>query len=276
MEEEKGYVFVGGLKATFTESILVSFFQKFGEIESIELKKNSKNKNFNKGYCTITFKTQTAAVQVINIKNHFIKNRMVTCRKFLKGDQLKHSRTEKGKRMIYISDIPPQTTNGDISELFSQFGKVEAGYTLVDQETGNSKGFGFVTFEQGSSMEKALGCGRELRIRGVKISLARFNSHRLSGEVDQSSDMKKEKGAKERATNANDQSPKERNNGGAMRKKNFGVFCKPELPSKLALELQRHQLRPGETSYHAMEKNDYGRSWHNINVENLKLRLNVF
>lgn len=166
-------VFVGGLKATFTETVLVNYFGTFGEVESVNLKKNKKMKNINRGFCIVKFKCPKIAERVIKVKDHFIKKRLVTCRPYLKGNQLKESKTKKNCRKIYISSLPKLTTNNDIQHAFSRFGKVEAGYTLKE-ETGESKGFGFVTFEQESSVEKALTDAKGVIIKGVRITIARF------------------------------------------------------------------------------------------------------
>lgn len=167
-------VFVGGLKATFTEDVLIKYFGTFGDVESINLKKNKKMKNINRGFCIVKFKCAKIAERVIKMKDHFIKKRLVTCRPYLKGDQLKESKTKKNGRKIYISSLPRHTTNADIQQVFSKFGKVEAGYTLKEDGTGDSKGFGFVTFDEESSVEKVFKEAKNIEIRGVKITVARF------------------------------------------------------------------------------------------------------
>lgn len=168
-------VFVGGLKATFTEEVISKFFGTFGEVASIELKKKKNMKNINRGFCVVTFADKKVAERVIKIKDHFIKRRLVTCRKYLRGDQLKESKEKKNERKIYISGLAPKTTNEDITNFFAKFGKVESGYTLKNEESGFSKGFGFVTFEDEEVAKEVLSKPKGLQINGSRIKIARFN-----------------------------------------------------------------------------------------------------
>lgn len=175
-------VFVGGLKATFTESLLYNFFGRFGDVLSVNLKRSKKMKSINRGFCIIKFKSRKVAERVIKVKDHFIKKRCVTCRPYLKGVQLKESKCNKNDRKIYISSLPKNTSNEDIQELFARFGKVETGYSLKDDETGQSKGFGFVTFEEKGAVEKVLKEGDSLEIKGVRIGVARFMAQKEEEE----------------------------------------------------------------------------------------------
>jgi RNA-binding protein Musashi len=44
-----------------------------------------------------------------------------------------------------------------MKEFFSTYGKVVDATVMVDRESGRSKGFGFVTFEDGGSAEQLVG-----------------------------------------------------------------------------------------------------------------------
>lgn len=186
------YVFVGGLKATFTENTILNFFKKYGEITSISLKKSKENQNLNKGFCVLNFKDPKIAHRVIQMKEHLIKKRLVTCRKYLKGNELKKSKAEKKNKTIYISNLPRKTTNEEITYLFQRFGEVETGYTLRNEETGISKGFGFVKFIAVGSVEKALEAEEELYIRGVKISVEKFSEQKKDSEAEQGNKVDQE------------------------------------------------------------------------------------
>ena len=52
-------------------------------------------------------------------------------------------------------------------EFFSQFGKVIDSTVMLDRETGRSKGFGFVSFED-TNVQPFLGCGN-LEIDGKLV-----------------------------------------------------------------------------------------------------------
>ena len=45
---------------------------------------------------------------------------------------------------IYVGNLSYNTRDGDLHEIFSQFGEVTSAKVLMDKMTGRSKGFGFV------------------------------------------------------------------------------------------------------------------------------------
>lgn len=49
---------------------------------------------------------------------------------------------------IYVGNLPYSTTDGELAEMFSQFGEVKSASVVMDRETGRSRGFGFVEMEE--------------------------------------------------------------------------------------------------------------------------------
>jgi len=46
---------------------------------------------------------------------------------------------------LYVGNIPYSTLDGDLRELFSQYGQVTDAKVMIDRETDRPRGFGFVT-----------------------------------------------------------------------------------------------------------------------------------
>ena len=111
-------VFVGGVKACFSRVEILNYFSQFGTITSVKMKKNKRKNNTNRGFCLIRFEHTISARRVIEIKNHTIDGRMVTCREYLKGEKLKKSKIVKNNRRLYISNLAPETTNAQIMKVF--------------------------------------------------------------------------------------------------------------------------------------------------------------
>ena len=72
---------------------------------------------------------------------------------------------------IYVGNLPYTATEGDVSELFSAFGPVERVKIITDRDTGQSKGFAFVTLADQSQLNAAVEAlnehdynGRPLRV----------------------------------------------------------------------------------------------------------------
>ena len=76
-----------------------------------------------------------------------------------------HQRATK----LFIGGLAGSVTSESMREFFSQFGKVVDATVMLDRETGRSKGFGFVSFEN-VNVEPLLGFGN-LEIDGKLVRL---------------------------------------------------------------------------------------------------------
>ncbi len=72
---------------------------------------------------------------------------------------------------IYVGNLPYTATEGDVSDLFANYGPVERVKIITDRETGQSKGFAFVTLGDQSQLNAAIEAlngydysGRALRV----------------------------------------------------------------------------------------------------------------
>jgi len=81
---------------------------------------------------------------------------------------------------LFVGGLPFATTDEGLSELFSAHGTVSYAKVITDRDTGRSKGFGFVEFEndeEGKAAEKALN-GTELEGRSITVNEARPREER--------------------------------------------------------------------------------------------------
>jgi RNA recognition motif-containing protein len=81
---------------------------------------------------------------------------------------------------IYVGNLPYTATEGDVSGLFAAFGPVERVKIITDRETGQSKGFAFVTLGDQSQLNAAIEAlndydynGRALRVNASEPKEAR-------------------------------------------------------------------------------------------------------
>lgn len=59
---------------------------------------------------------------------------------------------------LFVGGLPFSTTDEEMAQLFSQHGTVASAVVVKDRDTGRSKGFGFVEFEnddEGKAAEKS-------------------------------------------------------------------------------------------------------------------------
>ena len=85
-------------------------------------------------------------------------------------------------KKLYVGNLPFQTTEEDLSDLFSQAGNVESVRIITDRDTGRSRGFGFVEMgdEEADKAVESLN-GTEMGGRPLTVNEARPQVKRGGG-----------------------------------------------------------------------------------------------
>ena len=84
---------------------------------------------------------------------------------------------------LYVGNLTFDTTDQDLRDLFTQYGKPTEVALVTDRETGRSRGFGFVTMgnaEDGNAAIAALE-GKDYQGRNLTVNEARPREDRPSG-----------------------------------------------------------------------------------------------
>jgi RNA recognition motif-containing protein len=59
-------------------------------------------------------------------------------------------------KKLYVGNLPYQTTDKDLHELFASKGQVASAQVVIDRETGRSRGFGFVEMPNDGEAQAAI------------------------------------------------------------------------------------------------------------------------
>ena len=73
------------------------------------------------------------------------------------------------EKKILVGELPYHFTSLNLKKLFEKAGKVKSASIIIDQNTGYSKGFGFVKMSSKEEMQKAIEILNEYEIEGKKI-----------------------------------------------------------------------------------------------------------
>lgn len=76
---------------------------------------------------------------------------------------------------LYVGNLDYSVTGEQLTELFSQAGKVVSAVVITDRYSGRSKGFGFVEMESEDEVKKAIETfnGKDLQGRNLIVNEAR-------------------------------------------------------------------------------------------------------
>ncbi|HSX52846.1 MAG TPA: RNA-binding protein [Patescibacteria group bacterium] len=81
---------------------------------------------------------------------------------------------------LFVGGLPFSMSDDELEQLFAQHGKVASAAIIKDRDTGRSKGFGFVEYEnddEGKAAEKALN-GTDVGGRSITVNQARPREER--------------------------------------------------------------------------------------------------
>ena len=76
---------------------------------------------------------------------------------------------------IYVGNLPYSVTDASLRSNFSEHGKVSSAKVMMDRDTGQSKGFGFVEMDSAESAQAAITAlnGMSVGGRAIVVNLAR-------------------------------------------------------------------------------------------------------
>lgn len=83
---------------------------------------------------------------------------------------------------LYVGNLAWETTKDDLYNYFSKYGTVEDAFVAQDRETGRSRGFGFVTLEEGAAREAITHeDGQQFMGRSLRVNEAAPQGERPAG-----------------------------------------------------------------------------------------------
>jgi RNA recognition motif-containing protein len=84
---------------------------------------------------------------------------------------------------IFVAKLNFKTTSEDLRALFEQFGAVNSAKVIIDQESGKSRGFGFVEMANDQDGNKAIEelDGAEFQTRTIAVKVATPQAPRQQG-----------------------------------------------------------------------------------------------
>lgn len=71
-------------------------------------------------------------------------------------------------KTLYIGNLPWETTESDLADMFQQYGSVISSRIVTDRETGRARGFGFVEVADADA-DKMIAATNDSEIGGRRI-----------------------------------------------------------------------------------------------------------
>jgi cold-inducible RNA-binding protein len=86
-------------------------------------------------------------------------------------------------KKLFVGGLSWNTTDAGLSEAFQQFGEIAEAKVIMDRDTGRSRGFGFITFNNDEDALNAINAmnGTNLEGRTIKVNEAEDKGPRTGG-----------------------------------------------------------------------------------------------
>uniref|UniRef100_A0A7N6ASV8 Polyadenylate-binding protein n=1 Tax=Anabas testudineus TaxID=64144 RepID=A0A7N6ASV8_ANATE len=150
-----GNIFIKNLDKSIDNKALYDTFSAFGNILSCKV---VCDENGSKGYGFVHFETQEAAERAIEKMNGMLLNdRKVFVGRFKSRKEREAELGARAKEFtnVYIKNFGDDMDDEKLRELFSKYGNAMSIRVMTD-DTGKSRGFGFVSFERHEDAQKAV------------------------------------------------------------------------------------------------------------------------
>lgn len=152
-------LYVGDLAPTVDEQELIERFGKVGSIYHVRVCRDISTK-YSLGYAYVNFIDPKDAERALELMNYeIIHNRPIR----LMWSQRDPALRKSGKGNIFIKNLAKEISQKELYDTFGCFGPILSCKIAVD-ENGNSKGFGYVHFEDEDHATKAIA-----KINGMSI-----------------------------------------------------------------------------------------------------------
>uniref|UniRef100_A0A8B9QDP4 Polyadenylate-binding protein n=1 Tax=Apteryx owenii TaxID=8824 RepID=A0A8B9QDP4_APTOW len=167
-----GNIFIKNLDKSIDNKALYDTFSAFGNILSCKV---VCDENGSKGYGFVHFETQEAAERAIEKMNGMLLNdRKVFVGRFKSRKEREAELGARAKEFtnVYIKNFGEDMDDERLKELFGKFGPALSVKVMTD-ESGKSKGFGFVSFERHEDAQKAVDEMNGKELNGKQIYVGR-------------------------------------------------------------------------------------------------------
>jgi len=187
-------IFVGNLNPKSEKNELEEYFSKFGELVSVDLRKQP-NSTRNRGFAFVVFSKSSDVDHVMASRPHKLGGTNIDCKR--KTPKSEGVGMEERVTKVWIGKPDPEymirsyglddtTTDEVLTEYFEKFGKVSHIHQFIWKDTNKKRGYGYITFDDADTVDKIVLLAIH-DVGGVKLQCKKA----ISKEVQEAEQRKK-------------------------------------------------------------------------------------
>ncbi|CAI8582917.1 unnamed protein product [Vicia faba] len=176
-EDTRTKLYFGNLPYSVDSAKLAGLIEEYGSAELVEVlydRDTGKSRGF--AFATMTCVEDCKAV-IENLDGKEFMGRTLRVN-FSDKPKPKESLYPETEYKLFIGNLSWKVTSEILTEAFQEHGTVVGARVIYDGETGNSRGYGFVSYANKSEMEAALTIMNDVELEGraLRVSLAQGKS----------------------------------------------------------------------------------------------------
>ncbi|XP_050214474.1 polyadenylate-binding protein 5-like [Mercurialis annua] len=150
----QGNIFIKNLHASIDNKALYDTFAAFGRVLSCKVANDFNGQS--KGYGFVQFEDEEAAESAIKFLNGMLLNdKQVYVGHFVRQQERIRTSSSTKFTNVFVKNLSETTTDEDLQKFFDSYGTITSAVVMKDQ-AGNSRGFGFVNFQDPDSAAVAV------------------------------------------------------------------------------------------------------------------------
>lgn len=158
--DEAGKLFVGGISRQTTDDTFRKHFEEYGQVKSCILMKDQNMQS--RGFGFVTYEDPTSVAKVLKARPHTLDGKQIDPKpctpQSIQRQKKMNQQTFSKAHKIFVGGVSMEAGEEDLKNYFERYGVVSEVVFVVDKTDSSRrhKGFGFVTFEDESSVEQAI------------------------------------------------------------------------------------------------------------------------
>jgi len=148
-------LFIGGLSLSTTEEKLRDYFEQWGELVDVVVMKD-RHSNRSRGFGFVTYRDPEMVDAAQASRPHHIDGKTVEAKRAMPREESNHPESHATVNRLFVGSLRKDARVDDLREYFSKFGQVTDCEIVCWKESGESRGFGFVTFEDYDPVDKIM------------------------------------------------------------------------------------------------------------------------
>lgn len=166
-------VFVGGLSWETDEQSLRDYFGRYGSVSDCVIMRDRLT-GHPRGFGFVTYDDQLVAERVA-AEFHELDGRQVEAKIAVPRSECvppSRSNAWRATKKVFIGGLPATCREADLHAHFARFGDIAECQVMYDHQTGNSRGFGFVTFTSELTVDRVVDIDHEIMQKHVEVKRA--------------------------------------------------------------------------------------------------------